>query len=126
MPLISDCVNKSAQKPVEFALEMLLAQRCFFPAHLAKGHAAGRLSFGRMEDLEFVDPPPDLLFIASKLKEGVKCIGEKDSARVLVNPGMASKENSWGTIAEVHIVPTKAGPDVPDLSKSVRVDIIKL
>jgi hypothetical protein len=127
LPLISDRVNKTAQKPVEFALEMMLAQRCFFPAHPApKGQPAGRLAFGRLEDLEFLDPPPDMLFVASKLKEGVKCFGEKDSARVLVNPGMASKENSWGTIAEVHLAPGNAGPDVQDLSKSVRVDIIKL
>jgi hypothetical protein len=127
VPLISDHVNKTAQKPVEFALEMLLAQRCFFPAHPApRGSPAGRVAFGRFEDLEFFDPPPDMLFIASKLKEGVKCFGEKDSARVLVNPGLASKENSWGTIAEVHLAPEKAGPDVQDLSKSVRVDIIKL
>jgi hypothetical protein len=128
MPLIKDCVNKTAQKPVEFALEMLLLQRCFFPAHpVQRGQQAGRIAFGRMEeDLEFVETPPDMLFISSKLKEGVKCIGEKDSARVLVNPGMAAKENSWGTIAEVHLTPAKSTSDVQDLSKSVRVDIVKL
>ena len=48
VPLISDHVNKTAQKPVEFALEMLLAQRCFFPAHPApRGSPAGRVATSR-------------------------------------------------------------------------------
>jgi hypothetical protein len=117
-PVTNDCVNKSAQKPVESALGLILAQRSLFPVHPPpRGSTACRLASKRLADVEWEDLP-DMGFFTSKLAPGsAKCV----SGRVFVNPGVAAKESGWGTLAEVHLSPSDGG-----VEKMVGVDFIKL
>lgn len=124
LPVLSDMINAKregdAPPIVDAALDMLFAQRSFFPVHPVPrpshpGVGVLRICPTRLADLEF-DELPDVCICHSKLQYFAKC----RNGRVFVNPGPVAKNpTGWGSLAALHIA--KGRP-----ADAVRVDVVKL